>query len=83
MEQAAGTSRPTMQAVRLHGPGDARLESLPRLRTEDGRMLLRMRSVGLCESDVHQFREGSTDGTLLEEPLVPGHEIAAERSLPR
>jgi L-iditol 2-dehydrogenase len=67
-----------MQAVRLHGPGDVRVESIPRPTPTDGQVPLRMRSVGLCGSDLHHYREGTTGGEVHSEPFVLGHEIAAE-----
>ncbi|MFP4229328.1 MAG: zinc-dependent alcohol dehydrogenase [Salinivenus sp.] len=69
-----------MQAVRLHGPGDVRVETVdaPPPMTADGQVRLRMRSVGLCGSDLHHYREGSTGDNAPDSPLVLGHEIAAE-----
>ena len=72
------SSDETMQAVRLHGPGDVRVESIPRPTPTDGQVPLRMRSVGLCGSDLHHYREGTTGGEIHSEPFVLGHEIAAE-----
>lgn len=68
-----------MQAVRLHGPGDVRVESVDAPPpVVDGQVRLRMRSVGICGSDLHHYREGSTGGNAPDSPLVLGHEIAAE-----
>ncbi len=74
----AAVSTETMRAVRLHGPGDVRVESIPRPVPADGQVPLRMRSVGLCGSDLHHYREGSTGGEAHAEPFVLGHEISAE-----
>ena len=68
----------TMRAVRLHGPGDVRVESIPRPTPADGQVPLRMRSVGLCGSDLHHYREGTTGSEVHSEPFVLGHEISAE-----
>ncbi len=35
-------------------------------------------AVGICDSDLHHFREGSTGDDENTEPFVLGHEIAAE-----
>ena len=68
-----------MQAVRLHGPGDVRVETVDAPPpTANGQVRLRMRSVGICGSDLHHYREGSTGGNAPDSPLVLGHEIAAE-----
>lgn len=67
-----------MQVARLYGPGDVRVEDIPRPPVDGGQVGLRMRSVGICGSDLHQFQEGSTGTETVEEPLVLGHEISAE-----
>lgn len=73
------TSNDLMQAVRLYGAGDVRVESVPAPpMSMNGRVRLRMRSVGICGSDLHHYREGSTGDNASSEPLVLGHEIAAE-----
>lgn len=68
-----------MQVVRLHGPRDVRVESseMPPA-SANGQVRLRMRSVGICGSDLHHYREGSTGDNAPDSPLVLGHEIAAE-----
>lgn len=68
----------TMRAVRLHGPGDVRVERLAVPAAPEGAVLLHMRSVGICGSDLHLYREGTTGGGDPEAAFVPGHEIAAE-----
>jgi len=68
-----------MRVVRLYGPGDVRVESVDAPPPHAaGRVRLRMRSVGICGSDLHHYREGSTGGNAPDGPLVLGHEIAAE-----
>jgi len=71
-------STDTMRAVRLHGPEDVRVESIPRPAPTDEQVPVRMRSVGLCGSDLHHYREGSTGGEVHAEPFVLGHEMSAE-----
>ncbi len=67
-----------MRVARLHGPGDVRMEDVPLPSPPDGQVRLRMRSVGICGSDLHHFREGSTGSEEIEAPFVLGHEISAE-----
>ena len=71
-------STDTMRAVRLHGPEDVRVESIPRPALTDEQVPVRMRSVGLCGSDLHHYREGSTGGEAHVEPFILGHEMSAE-----
>lgn len=68
----------TIQAARLHGPGDLRVEKVSCAAATDGVVRLRMRSVGICGSDLLHFREGGTGGATHDEPFIPGHEVAAE-----
>lgn len=39
-------------------------------------VLIDIKFVGICHSDIHQAREGWGEATF---PMVPGHEIAADR----
>lgn len=42
-----------------------------------GEVLLEVRAVGLCGSDLHWFSDGAIGETRLERPLVLGHEVTA------
>lgn len=61
----------TMRAVRLHGPGDLRLETLPVPEPGAGELLVRIEACGICPTDVRKFLAGTADGAY---PLNPGHE---------
>lgn len=67
-----------MKMLTLHAPGDLRLhdESLPL--PSFGEMLVRVKAVGICGSDLHWFSEGSIGDAKLDKPLVLGHEFAGE-----
>ena len=65
-----------MKVVRLHGTGDLRIHEEPLLAAGDGEKLVRVKSVGVCGSDLHWFAEGSIGDAKLEHPLVLGHEFA-------
>lgn len=67
-----------MRAALLHGPGDVRVETIPVPSPSDGQVRLLSRSVGICGSDLHHFREGSTGDETNDEPFVLGHEISGE-----
>jgi L-iditol 2-dehydrogenase len=60
----------------LHGPGDIRLETraLPELGDRD--VLVAVRSVGVCGSDVHYYEHGRIGSFVVEQPLVLGHEVS-------
>ena len=62
-----------MRALVIDGPGDVGLgtRSVPTL--VDGAVLIRVRTVGFCGSDLNTFRGLNP---LVSYPRVPGHEIA-------
>jgi L-iditol 2-dehydrogenase len=63
-------------AARLHKAGDVRLTREPRPVPPAGRSLVEVTAVGLCGSDLHWFAEGGIGDSLIEAPLVGGHEMA-------
>ena len=67
-----------MKSVRLHGTGDLRNHDEPIPVAGEGEKLVRIRSVGVCGSDLHWFSEGEIGDAKLERPLVLGHEFAGE-----
>ncbi len=65
--------RDTMNAMRLHRPGEAlRLEQLPVPQAGRGELLLEVRACGVCRTDLH-IVDGELPGASL--PVIPGHEI--------
>jgi L-iditol 2-dehydrogenase len=66
-----------MKTVRLHAAGDLRLHEEPVPRPAGGEILLRVRVVGICGSDLHWFAEGGIGEARLDKPVVLGHEFAA------
>jgi (R,R)-butanediol dehydrogenase/meso-butanediol dehydrogenase/diacetyl reductase len=68
--------RSTMRAVRLHGIGDLRFETVASpAAPAPGMVRLRVRAVGVCGSDLHNFRTGRWIGRV---PVIPGHEFSAQ-----
>ncbi|CAM1507627.1 Fc.00g072680.m01.CDS01 [Cosmosporella sp. VM-42] len=60
----------------LHGPGIAKFEDLPLPRVVDPHdVIVRIRYVGVCGSDVHFWKHGGIQ-TPVTEPLVMGHEAS-------
>lgn len=67
----------TMMAALLHGPADMRIENVPHPGAPGaGEVLLRVRTTGVCGSDLHPYESGSIGDTLLGSPLVLGHEFS-------
>jgi L-iditol 2-dehydrogenase len=67
-----------MKSVRLHGVGDLQIHDEPVPIAGAGEKLVRIKSVGVCGSDLHWFSEGEVGDAKLERPLVLGHEFAGE-----
>jgi L-iditol 2-dehydrogenase len=67
---------PPGRAARLHGRRDLRVEDAAAPRPALDEVVVRVRGVGLCGSDLHWYEEGAIGETGLVDPLVLGHEIA-------
>ena len=63
-----------MKALIIRQPGEASVEIVPEPVREEGDVLLRVRMIGLCGSDLNSFRGKNP---LVRFPRIPGHEIAA------
>ncbi|MFP4250822.1 MAG: NAD(P)-dependent alcohol dehydrogenase, partial [Armatimonadota bacterium] len=69
----------TMKAAVLHGVHDMRVEYVPMPEISRERdVLVRIRSVGVCGSDVHFHERGIIGKYPLTEPTIMGHEAAGE-----
>ncbi len=67
----------TQTAVRLHGPADLRVESVPfSAQLAPDEVLIRIAATGVCGSDLHPYETGSIGSTVLNQPLVLGHEFS-------
>jgi L-iditol 2-dehydrogenase len=68
----------SMRAARLHGAGDLRIEQVPTPPPPTkGEVLLRIKSTGICGSDLHSYKNGLIGDTQVESPLSLGHEFSA------
>lgn len=67
-----------MRAAMLHGVRDMRLGERPDPSPKDDELLLRVQAVSVCGSDLHYYLEGGIGSARIDEPLVLGHEFAAE-----
>ena len=70
-----------MRALRIHGQGDLRLETIARPQPGPGDVVLRITGAGICGTDATLFRLGAAvvpAGTPVRWPIVLGHEFAGE-----
>jgi 2-desacetyl-2-hydroxyethyl bacteriochlorophyllide A dehydrogenase len=64
-----------MKALMLQGPGEAGIAEVPQVvRAGEDEILLEVRRVGLCGSDLNSYRGRNP---LVSYPRIPGHEVAA------
>lgn len=63
-----------MKALVLHKPGHASIEDTPEPIATNGDILLKVRMVGLCGSDLNSFRGLNP---MVSFPRIPGHEVCA------
>lgn len=64
-----------MKAVRIVEPGKVDMIDIPQPKCGDGEVLIKVKSVGLCGSDLTTFRG---QNPMVTYPRIPGHEIAGE-----
>lgn len=67
-----------MRAAVLKKVGEVVLEDRPVPRPGPGEVLVRIRAVGVCGSDVHYFVDGRIGHFVVEQPIILGHESAGE-----
>ena len=64
------------QAAVLYAPHDVRLEERPMPQVGPSDVLVEVKAVGVCGSDVHYYEHGRIGAYVVRQPLVLGHESA-------
>lgn len=68
-----------MTAAVLHKIDDVRIEQVDVPKIEgDFDVLVRIKAVGVCGSDIHFYREGRIGPFIVEKPIILGHESSGE-----
>ncbi len=67
-----------MKAATIHAPRDLRIEEadVPGMGPHD--VTVRIRSGGICGSDLHYYLHGGFGAIRIQQPMILGHEIAGE-----
>jgi L-idonate 5-dehydrogenase len=68
----------TMEAAVLHGAKDIRIERRHMPVLLPGMVMLKIKRVGICGSDLHYFEDGYCGAFVPSSPFVLGHELTAE-----
>jgi threonine dehydrogenase-like Zn-dependent dehydrogenase len=64
-----------MKAIQISEPSVMKVIDMPEPQMGDDEVLLKMKYVGFCGSDLNTFRGGNP---MVNMPVVPGHEVGAE-----
>ena len=72
------TANPMMKAAMLVKPETIEIRELPRPTAGPGEVRIRVRSAGICGSDMHLYDTGRLGTIVLQDPHVPGHEMSGE-----
>lgn len=65
-----------MLAARLYAPRDLRIDTIdPPEAPPPGHALIRVKCVGVCGSDLHTYVDARIGDTVVEQPLIIGHEF--------
>jgi L-idonate 5-dehydrogenase len=65
-----------MEALVIHSPGDLRVEDFPTPAVAVGEVRVRIRTGGICGSDLHYYQHGGFGAIRIQQPMVLGHEVA-------
>ena len=65
-----------MDALVIHAPGDLRVEDVPTPSVGPGQVRVRVRTGGICGSDLHYYQHGGFGTIRIQQPMVLGHEVA-------
>jgi L-iditol 2-dehydrogenase len=68
----------TMKAAVMTGIGTIEMQTRPMPVPKDNEVLVRIRHVGICGSDLHYYEHGRIGGYVVNGPMILGHESAGE-----
>lgn len=68
----------TMKSAVLFGAKDLRLEDADIPALQPGMVLLKVKRVGICGSDLHYYEHGYCGSFIPSRPFILGHELTAE-----
>ena len=71
-----------IRAVRVHGRDDLRLDHDPPPAAGPDEALVDVAYGGVCGSDLHYWRDGAVGTSVLQAPMVLGHEVVGRVAVP-
>jgi len=67
-----------MKAVYLVRPKEFEMREIETSSPGPGEVLIRIKAVGICGSDIHYYQHGKIGNFVVEKPIILGHEAAGE-----
>ncbi|MGC9317053.1 MAG: zinc-dependent alcohol dehydrogenase [Armatimonadota bacterium] len=67
-----------MRAARLHAAKDMRIDEVPTPEAGPDEVLVRVRAVAICPSDLRLYHDGHASGVVPDHPMIQGHEFSGE-----
>ena len=67
-----------IKAAILYKPEDIRVEEVDMPQIGEDDVLIKVKNVGVCGSDIHYYKTGRIGSFVVEKPLILGHECAGE-----
>ena len=67
-----------MKACYLESKDILKIKDIDMPEMNDDEVLLKVKSVGICGSDVHYWKHGRIGKFVVEKPMILGHELSAE-----
>src|SRR5438046_10685143 len=65
-----------MEALVIHAPGDLRVEEIATPEIGPDQLRVRVRTGGICGSDLHYYHHGGFGTVRIKEPMILGHEVS-------
>ena len=76
MSVAAQTKSDRYRAFAIRAKEDGALIDLPLRPPSENEIRIKVAYVGICGSDLHYYFEGANGSFVINEPLIPGHEVS-------
>ncbi|MGD9495074.1 MAG: zinc-binding dehydrogenase [Armatimonadota bacterium] len=67
-----------MRAARLHAAREIHIDEVPEPEAGRGEVLVRVRAVAICPSDLRLYQDGHASGVVPDHPMIQGHEFSGE-----
>jgi len=65
-----------MHAIVVHAPHDLRIQDIPSVAPGPEQLAIRIKTGGICGSDLHYYHHGGFGTVRIKEPMVLGHEVS-------